>query len=252
MPVISMAEEEGEYAAFRVILFRSGSRFGLDAYNTIREHLLKGKKDKTMTPRITKCVERARYYQDQILKEVSKHQTADNSDRSLVSTAYIKMVVGDYGAILTLVEAENPGAAFKLFRLLYEDVINALWVQAFAPPGVIKKLLKGKKGQVPGTMAERAAKLDTIFVPPAAVVPEESLFVDLQSKFWKAACSYTHGGSLAINRELAGYDELSTYQMLRSSTTLFVLLMDAMYKLHNGKTNDVLWGIAQTYFAEKW
>ena len=72
------------------------------------------------------------------------------------------MVVGDYGAILTLVEAENPGAAFKLFRLLYEDVINALWVQAFAPPGVIKKLLKGKKGQVPGTMAERAAKLDTI------------------------------------------------------------------------------------------
>jgi hypothetical protein len=40
-----------------------------------------------MTPRITKCVERARYYQDQILKEVSKHQTADNSDRSLVSTA---------------------------------------------------------------------------------------------------------------------------------------------------------------------
>ena len=247
--VISMREEEGEYAAFRVILFQSGSRFGLDAYNTIREHLFK---DKTMTPRIKNCVERARHYQHQILQEISKHQTADNSDRSLVSTAYIKMVVGDYGAILTLVEAENPGAAFKLFRLLYEDVINALWVQAFAPPGIIKKLLKGKKGQVPGTMAERAAKLDTIFVPPATVVPEESLFVDLQSKFWKAACSYTHGGSLAINRELAGYDELSTYQMLRSSTTLFVLLMDAMYKLHHGTKNDVLWGIAQTYFAEKW
>jgi len=247
--VISMREEEGEYAAFRVILFQSGSRFGLDVYNTIREHLLK---DKTMTPRITKCVERARHYQDQILKEVGKHQTADNSDRSLVSTAYIKMVNGDYGAILTLVAAGNPGAAFKLFRLLYEDVINALWVQAFAPTGVIKKLLKGKKGQVPGTMAERAAKLDTIFVPPATVAPEESLFVDLQSKFWKAACSYTHGGSLAINRELAGYDELSVYQMLRSSTTLFVLLMDAMCKLHHGKKNDELWGIAQTYFAEKW
>jgi hypothetical protein len=29
--VISMSEEEGEYAAFRVILFQSGSRFGLDA-----------------------------------------------------------------------------------------------------------------------------------------------------------------------------------------------------------------------------
>jgi hypothetical protein len=105
---------------------------------------------------------------------------------------------------------------------------------------------------VPGTMAERTAQLDAIFVLPATVVPEESLFVDLQSKFWKAACSYTHGGSLAINRELAGYDEKSTYQMLRSSTTLFVLLMDAMYKLHYKKTNDVLWGIAQTYFAEKW
>lgn len=161
-------------------------------------------------------------------------------------------MVGDYGAILTLVEAENPGAAFEVFRLLYEDVINALWVQAFAKPGVVKKLLHGKHGQVPGTMATRAKKLDTIFVPPPNVQPAETLFVDLQSRFWKAVCSYTHGGSLAINRELAGYDELSTYQMLRSSTTLFVLMMDAMYKLHHGKKNDALWGIAQTYFAEKW
>jgi hypothetical protein len=48
------------------------------------------------------------------------------------------------------------------------------------------------------------------------------------------------GGSLAINGELAGYDEQSTYEMLRNSTTLFVLLMDAMYKFHHGKKNDVL------------
>ena len=231
------------------MLFQSGSRYGLDPFNTIREYLMR---NKIMTPRIKNCIERARHYQDQILQELSKHQTVDDSDRSLVSTAYMKMENGDYGAILSLVAAENPGAAFKLFRLLYEDVVNALWVQAFAPSGVVKKLLHGKKGQVPGTMAERAAKLDTIFAPPPIVQPEESLFVDLQSKFWRAACSYTHGGSLAINRELAGYDELSTYQMLRSSTTLFVLLMDAMYKLHHKKTNDVLWGIAQTYFAEKW
>jgi hypothetical protein len=39
--LISMREEGGEYAAFRVILFQSGSRFGLDAYNIIKEHLLK-------------------------------------------------------------------------------------------------------------------------------------------------------------------------------------------------------------------
>ncbi len=125
-------------------------------------------------------------------------------------------------------------------------------MQAFASDDVVGKLLHSTDGQLPGTMAERAKALDTIFVPPPTVQPEESLFVDLQSTFWKAACSYTHGGSLAINRELAGYDEESTYQMLRSSTTLFVLLMDAMYKLHHKKTNDVLWGIAQTYLAEKW
>ena len=71
-------------------------------------------------------------------------------------------MVGDYGAILTLVDAENPGAAFKLFRLLYEDVINALWVQAFAKPSVVKKLLHGKSGKVPDTMATRTEKLDTI------------------------------------------------------------------------------------------
>ncbi len=72
-----------------------------------------------MTPHIKNCVERARHYQDEILQEISKHQTADNTDRSLLSTAYIKMANGDYSAILSLVAAENPGAAFKLFRLLY-------------------------------------------------------------------------------------------------------------------------------------
>lgn len=205
-----------------------------------------------MTPRIENCIQRARHYQDQVLQEISKHQTVDNSDRSLVATAYIKMVVGDYSAILTLVGAENPGAAFKLFRLLYEDVINALWVQAFAKPKEVKKLLHTKRGQVPGTMATRAERLDTIFVAPSNIQPTDTLFVHLQGKFWKAACSYTHGGSLAINRELAGYDEQDLYQMLRSSTTLFMLLMDAMYRLHHGKANEVLWRTVEQYFAEKW
>ena len=205
-----------------------------------------------MTPRIKNCLERARYYQHEVLQEMSKHQTADSSDRSLVATAYIKMVVGDYGAILTLIEADNPSAAFKLFRLLYEDIINALWVQAFAKRNVVKKLLHGKHGQVPGTMALRAKRLDTIFVDPSNMQPGDTLFVHLQSKFWKAACSYTHGGSLAINRELAGYDEQEMYEVLRSSTTLFILLMDAMYRLHRGKINDVLRSVVETYFAEKW
>lgn len=43
--IIHQFEEEGEYAALRVILFQTGSRFGLDAFNTIREYL-----SKTMTP----------------------------------------------------------------------------------------------------------------------------------------------------------------------------------------------------------
>ena len=33
---------------------------------------------------------------------------------------------------------------------------------------------------------------------------------------------------MAINRELAGYDEESTFEILRSSTTIFVMLIDAM------------------------
>jgi Family of unknown function (DUF6988) len=207
-----------------------------------------------MTPRIKNCVERARCYQDQILLEISKHQTADGSDRSVVATVAIKMAAGDFKAILTEIDNDNPGPAFKLFRLLYEDVVNALWAQAFATAELIGKLLHTDHGQLPGSMAERAEKLDTIFVAPSDVATDDddTLFVHLQSKFWKTANSFTHGGSLAINRELAGYDEESTYQMLRSSMTLFLILIDAMYRLHYCKPNDVLSGIAQTYFAEKW
>ncbi len=124
----------------------------------------------------------------------------------MVSTAFIKMAYGDFKAILTEMGNENPGPAFKMFRFLYEDVVNGLWVQAFATDEGIADLLH-TDGQVPGTMAARAAKLDTIFVPPPTLEPGETLFVDLQAKLWKAACSYAHGGSLAINRELAGYDE---------------------------------------------
>jgi hypothetical protein len=102
-------------------------------------------------------------------------------------------------------------------------------------------------------MSDRAKELDTIFTPPPTVQPKETLFVDIQGKLWKAACSYAHGGSLAINRELAGYDDDSLYEVLRTSTTLFVMLMNGMYELHHDhKQNDDLRGIAQTYFAEKW
>ena len=205
-----------------------------------------------MTDRIRRCIERAKYYQDKMLQELSKHPTADDSDRSLVATAYIKMAVGDFKAILTEISNENPGPAFKLFRLLYEDLVNALWTQAFAKDKLIAQLLDRKDGQLPGTMAERAAKLDTVFVLPSGVDDDDKLFVDLQSRFWKGANSYTHGGSLAINRELAGYEEESIYAVLRSSTSVFLLMMDAMYRLHYQKPNDVLWGIIQAYFAEPW
>ena len=205
-----------------------------------------------MTPRIKNCVERAIHYRDQVLQEISKHPTADTSDRSVVATAFIKMAAGDFKGIISEIGSDNPGPAFKLFRLLYEDVVNGLWAQAFAPDDLIADLLHTDHGQLPGAMAERAAKLDTMFVPPPTAGDDDKLFVDLQSKFWKVACSYTHGGSMAINRELAGYDEESTYEILRSSTTIFVLFIDAMYRLHHQKPNDVLSGIAQTYFAEKW
>jgi hypothetical protein len=209
---------------------------------------------KFMTPRIKNCVRRARHYQGQILREISNCRAVDDSDRSVVATAGINMAVGDFKAILTEIDNNNPGPAFKLFRLLYEGVVNALWTQVFATDEVIGKLLRTGHGRLPGSMAERAEKLDTIFVAPSDVETDDevTLFVYFQNKFWKGANSFTHGGSLAIKRELDGHDEKSTYEVLRSSTTLFVVLIDAMYRLHYGTPSDVLSGIKQKYFAEKW
>jgi hypothetical protein len=40
---------------------------------------------------------------------------------------------------------------------------------------------------------------------------------------------------------------------LPDSTNLFVLLMNGMFELHhNHKQNDVLRGLANSFFAEKW
>ena len=133
-----------------------------------------------MTPRMKTCVERATHYRDEVLQEISKHPTADTSDHSVVATAYIKMAAGDFKGIISEIGDDNPGPAFKLFRLLYEDVVNGLWAQAFATDDLIAKLLHSDHGQLPGHMAERAEKLDTILVPPPDVDPADRLFVDLQ------------------------------------------------------------------------
>jgi len=208
-----------------------------------------------MTPRIKNCVERARHYQNEVLQEISKHPTADTSDRSHVAKAFISMAVSDFKAILTEISDDNPGPAFKVFRLLYEDVVNGLWTQQFGSDDLIDKLLNGDSGQPPGPIADRAAKLDTVFVDPADVAAggkEGTLFVHFQNKFWNTANSYTHGGSMAIQMELGGYGEELQHGMLRSGMTLFIVIADAMYRLHHKKPNDVLTGIANTYFAEEW
>jgi hypothetical protein len=208
-----------------------------------------------MTPRIKNCVDSAFYYQNEILQEISKHSTADTSDRSHVAMAFISMAVSDFKAILTEVSNDNPGPAFKTFRLLYEDVVNGLWTQQFGSDDLIDKLLNADNGELPGSIANRAAKLDTVFVDPADVAAggeEGTLFVHFQKKFWKSANSYTHGGSMAIQMELSGYGEELQYAMLRSSMTLFLVIADAMFRLHHKKQNDALTEIANTYFAEKW
>ena len=210
------------------------------------------KKGRGMPNHIEHWTDRADYYRDEVLKEISKHGTADNSDRSLVSTAFIKMAESDFRGIISETRNGNPAPAFKLFRLLYEDVINGLWAQAFASDDTIHKLLHTDDGELPGKMWQRAAKLDTIFVPPPTAGVQDTLFVDLQSKFWKVMNSYTHGGSMAINRAIVGYDEGSIYELLRSSTSIFILVIDAMYRLHHKKPNDALTTISDKYFAESW
>ena len=57
---------------------------------------------------------------------------------------------------------------------------------------------------------------------------------------------------MAINRALAGYQEGDVYELLRCSTSIFILLIDAMYRLHHKRPNDTLTAISDKYFAESW
>ena len=212
----------------------------------------RARKGAGMPNQVKHWADRADHHRGEVLKEISQHSTTDGSDRSLVSTAFIKMAENDFRGIISEVRNANHSPAFKLFRLLYEDVINGLWAQAFATNDTIHDLLHTDDGKLPGKMKERAAELDTIFVPPPEAGNQDTLFVDLQSKFWAVMNSYTHGGSMAINRAIVGYQEGDIYELLRSSTSIFILLVDAMYRLHHGKPNDALTAIGETYFAESW
>jgi len=205
-----------------------------------------------MTNHVKHWTDRADHYRDEVLKEISKHSTTDGSDRSLVSTAFIKMAACDFQGIISEIRGDNPAPAFKLFRLLYEDVINGLWAQAFATNDTIHELLHTDDGKLPGTMKQRTEKMDSIFVPPPTAGQQDTLFVDLQSKFWAVMNSYTHGGSFAINRAIVGYQEGDIFELLRSSTSIFILLVDAMYRLHHNKPNDILTAISDAYFADSW
>ena len=70
----------------------------------------------TMTNHVEHWTDRADHYRDEVLKEISKHSTTDGSDRSLVSTAFIKMAACDFQGIVSEIRGDNPAPAFKLFR----------------------------------------------------------------------------------------------------------------------------------------
>jgi hypothetical protein len=69
-----------------------------------------------------------------VLQKISKQPTADTSDRSVAATAFIKMAAGDFKGIISEIGSDNPGPAFKLFRLLkkcpsiFFTMVRLLWV----------------------------------------------------------------------------------------------------------------------------
>ena len=60
------------------------------------------------------------------------------------------MAESDFRGIISEIRNGNQAPSFKLFRLLYEDVINGLWAQTFASDDVIKDLLHSADGRLPG------------------------------------------------------------------------------------------------------
>jgi hypothetical protein len=196
---------------------------------------------------ISNSLKRFNFFRDEAGKEVSAIQCS-NTDREKLSIAYLGLAFEAHEDIGNLIERKRYGSAFKLVRSLFEALYDGLWTYALADDVLVSSLLTNMKAELPGNERERAHQVDSVYRSAGA----GDFFHDFYDRTWKFMCSYAHNGPLAINRALAGYDDASIQEVLRTTTTMILLFADAWYWLHVKSRSKSLVGLLNTYFAEKW
>lgn len=176
--------------------------------------------------RYSRAVQRADSYREELVKIFGEERIFPESNRGMLASGYFKLALQDHASIVVLARQGFVTSATKLHRSLFEAMSDGLWTYLFANDVLVERLLNENDVHLPRSEEQIVTDLDGVFRAPDA--EGESIFLDMRQRGWSGMCGFTHNGSLAINRILAGYDEDGPVPVLQTSTTLLLLFGNAL------------------------
>lgn len=111
--------------------------------------------------------------------------------RCRVAAACFAVAQEHHNAIVVLFDSKLNSSAFALIRAEYEAYIRGLWLVHCATDGEVENFSTGAE---PPSSVKMLAAIEGI---PTF---DEKQLSEIKSKHWSAMCSYTHTGSLQVQR----------------------------------------------------
>jgi len=136
------------------------------------------------------------------LSEADKliHDSSFKTSIKLKTSAILFNIVIDHAsACVLLLKAEKYSSVSALLRVIYENLVRALWIKNCATEVEVSLFLeKDKVLKNPNKEYHSSELVEAV----DKVVDAENIFSVLHKKFWKIYCSFTHGGIEQINRNI--------------------------------------------------
>ena len=156
------------------------------------------------------------------LSDLLVNQPPDNDLRAQSVISAIDVASEHAMAIRVLIKNTVYTTAMSVFRLQYESVVRAVWLQHAATDGQIEKLMTTLSTESQQAASNSTPAYSSMMDVIKAKAPP-GLYKSLQGfrdESWKTLNSFVHTGIHALNRSRTGYPAVMLEAVIRQSNNL--------------------------------
>lgn len=144
-----------------------------------------------MNKDVLKCLDKCSSINDGLAKAAENNEYP-NIEKAIIVSSLFHLSLEYHYSIALLIKSGLYGAAFALFRPLYESVINGLWINACAQDLHIKTIYDGKRYKFP-KLDIRVKDIDKSYLL-------NGYFSSTLGNLYDSSSQYTHSGIHQICR----------------------------------------------------